>query len=197
LHKEEIALNTTLANYYSIKAHEAKSISITCIAISLYFPTKLLFISRSFLINKTCKLKKQDRYAPSLCNGKMVLQKQGQNSMQTKKLIGLVAMGPTQAYGVFHYLDNSLLDDYSFPVKKLHHRTISHLFARVDDIRGHKDNMCAAKKTSNEIWCKVYREYIKLPTLKNIKRLKNNHLETQINAQNNRRQNMSIKIAAS
>jgi hypothetical protein len=66
--------------------------------------------------------------------------------MQTKKLIGPVAMGYTQAYGVFHYLDNSLLDDYSFHVKKLHHRTISHLFARVDDIRGPKDNMCAAKK---------------------------------------------------
>jgi hypothetical protein len=29
----------------------------------------------------------------------------------------------------------------------------------------------------------------------NIKRLKKNHLETQTNAQNNKRQNMSIKIA--
>jgi hypothetical protein len=57
-------------------------------------------------------------------------------------------MGHPQAYGVFHYLDDSLLDDYSFPVKKLHHKTISHLFSRVDDIRGHKDNMCAAKKTT-------------------------------------------------
>jgi hypothetical protein len=28
-------------------------------------------------------------------------------------------MGNTQAYGVIHYLDDSLLDDYSFPVKKL------------------------------------------------------------------------------
>jgi hypothetical protein len=29
-------------------------------------------------------------------------------------------MGHPQAYGVIHYLDESLLDDYSFPVKKLH-----------------------------------------------------------------------------
>jgi hypothetical protein len=73
-------------------------------------------------------------------------------------------MGHPQAYGVVHYLDKSLFDDYSFPVKKIHHKTISHLFSRVDDIRGHKDNMCAAKKTPNKIWCKVSREYIKLPT---------------------------------
>jgi hypothetical protein len=32
-------------------------------------------------------------------------------------------------------------------MKKLHHKTISHLFFRVDDIRGHKDNMCSVKKT--------------------------------------------------
>jgi hypothetical protein len=39
-----------------------------------------------------------------------------------------------------------LLDDYSFPMKKLHQKTIFYLFSRVDDIREHKDNMCAAKK---------------------------------------------------
>jgi hypothetical protein len=69
-------------------------------------------------------------------------------------------MGNPQAYGVIHYLDDSLLDDYSFPVKKLHHKTISHLFSRVPDIRGYKDNMCAAKK----IWRKVSIECIKLTT---------------------------------
>jgi hypothetical protein len=42
----------------------------------------------------------------------------------------------------------------------------------------------------------VFREYIKLPTFKNIKRLKKNHLETQMNAQNNKRQNLSRKIVA-
>jgi hypothetical protein len=73
-------------------------------------------------------------------------------------------MGHPQAYGVIHYLEDFLLDDYSYPVKKLHHKTISHLFFRVVYIRGHKDNICAAKKTPNKIWCKVSRECIKFPT---------------------------------
>jgi hypothetical protein len=85
--------------------------------------------------------------------------------MQTKELIGLgVSMGLPQTYGVVHYLDDSLLDDYSFPVKNLDHKTISHLFSRVDDTKGHKYNMCAAKKTPNKIWFKVFKEYIKFPT---------------------------------
>jgi hypothetical protein len=73
-------------------------------------------------------------------------------------------MGHPQAYGVTHYLDDSLLDEYFVPVKKLHHKTISHLFSRVADIRGHKDNISASKKTPNKIWCKVFSECIKLPT---------------------------------
>jgi hypothetical protein len=73
-------------------------------------------------------------------------------------------LGNPQAYGVIHYLDDSLLDDYSFLVKKLYHKTISHLFSRVADIRGYNYNISAAKKTSNKIWCKVSRECIKLPT---------------------------------
>jgi hypothetical protein len=85
------------------------------------------------------KILKVDADAPSFCNGKVMLKKQGKNSMQTEELIGLgVAMGHPQYYGVIHYLDDSLLDDYSFLVKKLHHKTISHLFSRVADIRGHK-----------------------------------------------------------
>jgi hypothetical protein len=64
-------------------------------------------------------------------------------------------------------LSDSLLNDYSFPVKKLYHKTISHLFSRVDAIRGHKYNICAAKKTPNKIWCKVSMKYIKLPTFTN------------------------------
>jgi hypothetical protein len=75
-------------------------------------------------------------------------------------------MGHPQDYGVFNYLDDFWVDDYSFLVKKLHHTTISH---RVDDIRGNKDNMCAAKKNPNKICCKVSREYIRLPTSENIK----------------------------
>jgi hypothetical protein len=72
-------------------------------------------------------------------------------------------MGNTQGYGVIHYLHDSLIGDYFFPVKKLHHKTISHLFSRVADIRGYKDNMCAAKKTSNKFWCNESRECIKFP----------------------------------
>jgi hypothetical protein len=66
-------------------------------------------------------------------------------------------MGNPQSYGVIHYLDDSLLDDYFFPVKKLHHKTISHLFPKVVDIRGLKDNTSAANKTPNKIWYKVSR----------------------------------------
>jgi hypothetical protein len=72
-------------------------------------------------------------------------------------------MGHPQAYGVLHYLGYSLLHVYSFRVKKLQHKTISHLFSWVADIGGHKDNISAAKKTPNKIWCKVSRECIKLP----------------------------------
>jgi hypothetical protein len=94
-----------------------------------------------------------------------MLKKQDKNRMQTEELIGPDgAMGHPQAYGFIHYLDDSFLDKYSIPVKKLHHKTISHLFSRVADIRGNKDNLSAAKKTPNNIWCKVSREYIKCPT---------------------------------
>jgi hypothetical protein len=45
--------------------------------------------------------------------------------MQTKELIdrGGCHRAP-QAYDVVHYLDDFFLDDYSFPVKILHYRTI-------------------------------------------------------------------------
>jgi hypothetical protein len=117
--------------------------------------------------------------------------------MQTEELIGPgVAMGHTQDYGVIHYLDDSLLDYYSFPVRKLHHKTISHIFSRVADIRRYNDNMCATKKNPNKIWCKVLRECIKLPTFTNYQKTQKNHLETRTNAQNNKRQNLPIKTTA-
>jgi hypothetical protein len=91
-----------------------------------------------------------------------MLKKQDKNSMQTEELIGPGGfMVHPQAYGVIHCLDDSLIDEYSIPVKKLHHKIISHLFSRLADIRGHKDNISAAKKTPNKIWCKVSRECIK------------------------------------
>jgi hypothetical protein len=117
--------------------------------------------------------------------------------MQTEELIGTGGFqGQPQDYGVIHFLDYSFLDDYSSPMKKLHHIIISHLFSRVVDIRGHRDNMCAAKKTPNKIWCLVYREYIlSCKHSLNIKILKKNHLETRINARNNKRHNLPIKTA--
>jgi hypothetical protein len=60
-------------------------------------------------------------------------------------------MGHPQAYSVIHYSDGSLLDYYSFPMKKLHRKTISHLFCIVVDIKGYKDNISAAKNTPNKI----------------------------------------------
>jgi hypothetical protein len=95
-------------------------------------------------------------------------------------------MGHPQAYGVVHYLDDFLLNDYSFPVKTLYHKTVTLLFSRVDDIRGHKDNICAAKKTQIKfgVWCPE--SILSCQHSKNIQRLKKNHLETQMNAQNNK-----------
>jgi hypothetical protein len=54
-----------------------------------------------------------------------------------------------QACGAIHYLDDSLLDDYSFPMKKLDHKTISH-FLEWLTLEGTKI-ICAAKKTPNKI----------------------------------------------
>jgi hypothetical protein len=83
-----------------------------------------------------------------------MLKKQDKNSMQTEELIGPGGcMVHPQVYGVIHSLDDFLIDEYSVLVKKLHHKTISYLFSRVADIRGNKDNISAAKKTPNKIWC--------------------------------------------
>jgi hypothetical protein len=57
----------------------------------------------------------------------------------------------------------------------------------VANIRGHKDNLSAAKKFPNKIWCKVSRESIKFPTFTKYQKTQKNHLETQTNAQNNKR----------
>jgi hypothetical protein len=81
-----------------------------------------------------------------------MFKKQDKNNMQTEELIGTEgAMGHPQAYGVIHYLDDSLLYQYSVRVKKLHYKTISHLFSRVVDSRGRKDNLSFSKKTPNKI----------------------------------------------
>jgi hypothetical protein len=93
--------------------------------------------------------------------------------MQTKELIvSGVAMGNSQDYGVIHYLDESLLDDYSFPVKKFHHKTISHLFSRMDDIRGHKDNISAAEKSQIKFGVRCPKSVLSCQNSQNIKILK-------------------------
>ena len=74
------------------------------------------------------------------------------------------AMGHPQAYGVDHYLNESLFDSPSFPVKKTSPQNSFPFLFCGGDISGHKDNMQAAIKPPNKIWCKVSREYIKLPT---------------------------------
>jgi hypothetical protein len=81
-------------------------------------------------------------------------------------------------------------------MKKLHHKTIFHLFSRVANIRGHKDNISAAKKTPNKFGASGPESVLSFQHSLNIRILKNNHLETQTNAQNNKRQNLSIKTAA-
>jgi hypothetical protein len=57
----------------------------------------------------------------------------------------------------------------------------------MDDIRGHKDNMCAAKKNPNKIWCKISREYFKFPTFTKYQKTQKEFPKTQINARNNKR----------
>jgi hypothetical protein len=66
----------------------------------------------------------------------------------------------------------------------------------VANIRGHKDNLSAAKKTPNKIGARCPQSILSCQHSLNIKRLKNNYLETQTNAQNNKRQNLPIKTAA-
>jgi hypothetical protein len=105
-------------------------------------------------------------------------------------------LGNPQDYGGIHYLYDSLLNDYSFPVKKLHHKTIFHLFSRVADIRGHKDNISAAKKLQIKFGGRCTESVLSCKHSINIKIIKKNHLETQTNAQNNKSQNLSIKTPA-
>ena len=61
-------------------------------------------------------------------------------------------MGNPQAYGVDHYLDDSLFDSPSYSVKKLHHKTLSHLFSEWVTLVGTKDKLHAVIKPPNNFW---------------------------------------------
>jgi hypothetical protein len=71
-------------------------------------------------------------------------------------------MGNPQAYGVGHYFNDSLFDSPSFSVKKLHHKTLSHIISEWMTLLGTKDNMHASIIPPNKIWYIMSRECIKL-----------------------------------
>jgi hypothetical protein len=94
-----------------------------------------------------------------------------------------------QAYGVVHYLDDSLLDDFSFPVKNFTRELFPISFLDWMTLKGTK----IIPQINFSAWCPE--SILSFQHSKNIKILKNNYLETQINARNNKRQNLPIKIA--
>jgi hypothetical protein len=53
--------------------------------------------------------------------------------------------------------------------------------------------MHASIKPINKLWHIMFREYIKLPTFTQYQKTQKNQLEVQMNAQNNKRQNLSRK----
>jgi hypothetical protein len=79
-----------------------------------------------------------------------------------------------QDYGVDHYLDGTLFVNPSF-LKKLHHKTLSHLFPELMTLVGTKDNMHAAIKPPNKIWYMIFKDYSKLLTFK---KYQNTHKES-------------------
>jgi hypothetical protein len=126
----------------------------------------------------------------------MVLKKQGKNSMQTEELIGPGGFHRNpQAYGVIHYLDDLFLYDYSFPVKNFTTKLFPISFLEWFTLGGVKIICVLQIKPQIKFgaWC--LESILSCLYLLNIKTLKKNHLETQTNAQNNKRQNLPIKTA--
>jgi hypothetical protein len=103
--------------------------------------------------------------------------------MQTEELTGPGGRhGESPRLWCYPLLRLLLLDDYSFPVKKnITTELFPISFLEWLTLEGTK-MMCAAKKNPTKIWCKVSTECIKLKTFAKYKKLKKNHLETQINA---------------
>jgi hypothetical protein len=117
--------------------------------------------------------------------------------MQTEELIGPgVSIGNPQAYGVINYLYDSLLDDYSFPMKKLTTKLFPISFLEWLTLEGTKIICVLQRKPQIKFGVRFPESVLSLQHSLNIKRIKKNHLETQTNTQNNKRQNLPIKTAA-
>jgi hypothetical protein len=105
-------------------------------------------------------------------------------------------MGHPQDYGVIHYLDDSLLDDYSFPVKKLYQKLFPTSFLEWLTLEGTKIIYVLQRKLQIKFGTRCPESVLSFQHSLNIKRLKKNHPETQTNAQNNKRLNRPIKTVA-
>jgi hypothetical protein len=68
-------------------------------------------------------------------------------------------MGNPQDYGVFHYLDDSLFDNPSFPVKNFTTELFPIYFTEWMTLEGTKDNMHASIKPTNIMEYYVKRVY--------------------------------------
>jgi hypothetical protein len=102
----------------------------------------------------------------------------------------------SQDYGVIHYLDDSLLDDYFFPVKKLTIKLFPISFLEWLTLEGTKIIYVLQRNPKIKFGARFPESVLSCHYSLNIKRLKKNHLETQTNAQNDKRQNLPIKTAS-
>jgi hypothetical protein len=92
-------------------------------------------------------------------------------------------MGLPQDYGAVHYLDDSLLDDHSFPVKNFSTKLFSISFLKWMTLEGINIIYVLLKKFQIKFGVTYPESLLSFQHSPNIKRLKKNHLETQINAQ--------------
>jgi hypothetical protein len=89
-----------------------------------------------------------------------------------------------------------LLDDYSFPVKNFTTKLFPTSFLEWLTLGGTKIICVLQRKPQIKFDARFPESVFSCQNSLNIKRLKKNHLETQTNAQNNKRHNLSIKTAA-
>jgi hypothetical protein len=106
-------------------------------------------------------------------------------------------MGNPQSCGVIHYLDDSFIYEYSVPVKKnFTTKLFPTFFLEWLILEGIKI-ICVLQRKPQIKFCAMCPESVlSFQHSLNIIILKKNNLETQTNAQNNKRQNLPIKTAA-